>query len=237
MSANGIACAEFADLAPELALGILSGNERATALGHLASCTPCRDQLDDLARVADNLLLLGPAREPPIGFESRVLARLEQEGGDVGQGVRAAHPRRRWTAPYRLLSLAAAAVIVVVGVATGLVVSNRTGSAKPALSVSKVVWAGKSTCQMVAFAPTVPGAPTVVMIRLNEVPTDSNGSYPVLVEPASGGAPVQVGVVPVHDGLGMRGFNVAPTIGKIKAVVVREADTPAVLYRAAFAPI
>jgi hypothetical protein len=46
-----------------------------------------------------------------------------------------------------------------------------------------------------------------------------------------------VGVVPVHDGLGMRGFNVAPTIGKIKAVVVREADTPAVLYRAAFAPI
>jgi hypothetical protein len=237
MSANGVACAEFADLAPELALGILSGNERATALGHLASCAPCRDQLDDLARVADNLLLLGPAREPPIGFESRVLARLQQAQEGVGQGARPARPRRRWTAPYRLLSLAAAAVIVVAGVTVGLLEANGSNSAKPAAIVSKVVWAGKSTCQMVAFPPTVPGGPAVIMIRLNEVPPDSSGPYPVFVEPVSGGAPVLVGMVPVHNGVGMRGFNVASTIGKINAVVVKDADSPNTLYRATFPAI
>jgi anti-sigma-K factor RskA len=238
MSANGVTCAEFGELAPELALGILSGNERAIALGHLAACAACRDQLDDLARVADNLLLLGPTREPPIGFESRVVARLQQEGGDAGQGqARQLRPRRRRTTPYRLLALAAAAAIVVVAVTVGLLEVNGAGSAKAVASVSKVVWAGKSTCQLVAFAPTAPGGPTVVMVRLNEVPADSNGSYPVFVEPVSGGAAVQVGMVPVRNGVGMRGFTVASTIGKIKAVVVRDSETPAILYRAAFAPI
>jgi anti-sigma-K factor RskA len=209
MSANGVTCAEFGELAPELALGILSGNERATALGHLAACAACRDQLDDLARVADNLLLLGPTREPPIGFESRVVARLQQEGGDAGQGqARQLRPRRRRTTPYRLLALAAAAAIVVVAVTVGLLEVNGAGSAK-----------------------------AVAMVRLNEVPADSNGSYPVFVEPVSGGAAVQVGMVPVRNGVGMRGFTVASTIGKIKAVVVRDSETPAILYRAAFAPI
>jgi hypothetical protein len=231
MTAAGIDCTEFTGLAPELALGILSGNERAIALGHLGACRACREQLDDLARVADHLLLLSPAKEPPIGFETRVLARLQAEGA-----VPAPAARRRWAPPKGLMGLAAAAVIVLGGITGGLIVANQ-GSTPRATVVSRVVWSGKSTCQMVAFAPLEPGGPTVVMIRLNEGSPDNDGPYPVFVEPVKGGEPVQVGTVAVHNGLGMRGFNVPATVGKIKAVVVQDSATPKVLYRASFTAI
>jgi hypothetical protein len=70
-------CEEVRALAPELALGIASGDDRARALEHLADCPACRGRLEELSTVADELLLLAPAQEPPAGFESRVLGRLE----------------------------------------------------------------------------------------------------------------------------------------------------------------
>jgi hypothetical protein len=232
MNANGIDCSEFTGLAPELALGILSGNERATALGHLGACPACREQLDDLAGVADHLLLLSPAKEPPIGFESRVLARLQSEGAVPTSPV-----RRGWAPTRRLLAMAAAAVIVLGGVTGGLLAANQGGSSKPATVVSRVVWAGKSTCQMVVLAPIDASGPTVVMIRMHEVGTDDDGPYPIYVEPANGSPSVQVGQVMVHNGQGMRGFNVPANVGKIKAIVVQDSSSPKVLYRATFPAI
>src|SRR5581483_2559194 len=67
-------CDELRELAPELALGIVDGEERAWALEHLADCPDCRRRVEELSEVADELLLLTPHREPPVGFESRVLA-------------------------------------------------------------------------------------------------------------------------------------------------------------------
>jgi hypothetical protein len=69
-------CEGVRALAPELALGIATGEERARALGHLDSCPDCRRLVEDLARVADELVILAPPQEPPVGFESRVLDRL-----------------------------------------------------------------------------------------------------------------------------------------------------------------
>jgi hypothetical protein len=232
MNANGIDCSEFTDLAPELALGILSGNERAIALGHLGACPACRDQLDDLARVADHLLLLSPAKEPPIGFESRVLARLESAGAAPTPPV-----RRRRAPTRRLLAMAAAAAIVVGGVTGGLLAANQGSSREQATVVSKVVWAGKSTCQMVVLAPIEKGGPSVVMIRMHEVGSDDDGPYPIFVEPVNGSELVQVGTVMVHNGVGMRGFPVPGTVGKIKAIVVQDSSSPKVLYRATFPAI
>ena len=68
------ACGECESWGAELALGLLTGPERATGLSHLVDCPSCREQVDELARVADRLLLLAPEAEPPAGFESRVLA-------------------------------------------------------------------------------------------------------------------------------------------------------------------
>jgi anti-sigma-K factor RskA len=70
-------CDRTRELAAELALGILDGEERAQALRHLAECPECRRAVEELTAVADELLMLAPEREPPAGFESRVLARLQ----------------------------------------------------------------------------------------------------------------------------------------------------------------
>ena len=45
-------CAQLADAAPELALGILPGDERAAALAHLDECPGCRQRHERSLKVA-----------------------------------------------------------------------------------------------------------------------------------------------------------------------------------------
>ena len=75
---DGPRCAEVRELAPEAALGVISGEERAIVLEHVASCAGCSEHLDELARTADELLLLAPPAEPPAGFEMRVLNAVDR---------------------------------------------------------------------------------------------------------------------------------------------------------------
>lgn len=72
-------CEQMRMLAPELALGMVNGEERARALDHLTACPSCRREIGHLAAVADELLLLAPSREVPIGFESRAVERMRPE--------------------------------------------------------------------------------------------------------------------------------------------------------------
>jgi hypothetical protein len=74
-----IRCEDFARIAPELALGLLSGPERAAALEHLQDCAACRAQVDELSQTVDELLTAGPRAEPPAGFEGAVLDRFAAE--------------------------------------------------------------------------------------------------------------------------------------------------------------
>jgi hypothetical protein len=109
------ACAEVAELLAEVATGAATGEDRARVLRHLAGCAECRQELEELARTADDLLPLVPEREPPAGFEAAVLARLSP-------AVPAAAPvpaRRRWR-PLRL-AVQAAAVLVVAALGAGTV--------------------------------------------------------------------------------------------------------------------
>jgi hypothetical protein len=71
-----LGCEQVRELASELALGIAEGEERDAALRHLSGCAECRQLVSELSAVGDELLLLAPAREPPPGFESRVLSAL-----------------------------------------------------------------------------------------------------------------------------------------------------------------
>jgi hypothetical protein len=68
-----MSCEELEHLAPEVALGTIDGQERAEALRHLATCAECRRLVDELTTVADELLMVAPVQEPPVGFESRVI--------------------------------------------------------------------------------------------------------------------------------------------------------------------
>jgi hypothetical protein len=97
-------CAEARELLPELAAGVAAGDERARAYGHLSECVDCRRELDELAIVVDELLTLVPAVEPPRGFESAVLARINP-------------PARRWWQRGMVRGAAAVALAVVAVVA------------------------------------------------------------------------------------------------------------------------
>lgn len=72
-------CDEVQALAPEVALGIASGDERALVLAHTKSCVDCRMAMEELSATADALLLLGPQHEPASGFETTVLSRMQVE--------------------------------------------------------------------------------------------------------------------------------------------------------------
>ena len=103
-------CDEVRELAPELALGIAAGEERARALAHIANCAECRALVDELTRTTDSLLQLAPQKEPPIGFEARAVRR-----------VRGQRPRHR----LRVATAVASIVLVSVGL-TALVMDAAT---------------------------------------------------------------------------------------------------------------
>ena len=73
---DDMTCGELAEVAAELALGVLTGRERAIAVAHLGKCDACREEVRQLMATGEQLLELLPPAEPPAGFETRVLDRL-----------------------------------------------------------------------------------------------------------------------------------------------------------------
>lgn len=101
----GERCAAASEDLFELATGALSGRRRSAVLEHVASCPPCASELAELTAIADGLLSLAPAAEPPVGFEERVAVWWARE------------PAAR--RPRRALWCAAAAALVALGAIGG----------------------------------------------------------------------------------------------------------------------
>ena len=108
-------CEHTRELAAELALGIADGADRARALRHLSECADCRSAVEQLSVVTDELLTLAPEREPPPGFESRVLARLAPR----------AEPARPWRRRLAPIAAAAAAAALAAGIVLGMTSDDR----------------------------------------------------------------------------------------------------------------
>lgn len=105
---NGMSCAEFHDSAAELALGVLTGRERAEALAHLDYCEACREHVRSLTVTSEKMLSLLPTAEPPadsrpgswIGSVSRRPPRSRSVTAGGGQrGVTDSVPAGRWRPP------------------------------------------------------------------------------------------------------------------------------------------
>jgi hypothetical protein len=111
MSPSSGDCAKTRGALPELAFGTADGEQRALALDHIADCSDCRRELDELSSVADELIALAPEHEPPPGFENRVLGRL------ANRQARPRPARRRWR------RLAFAAAVLAVAATTALAMS------------------------------------------------------------------------------------------------------------------
>jgi len=114
---NEMSCEEFEEVAAELALGVLTGRERAAALEHLDRCEACRTSVRQLSMTGDELLGLLPVIEPPPGFETRVLDRLGIAATAPAAPARGGRIRRLGRSARTGLArrtLAAAAVVVAV---------------------------------------------------------------------------------------------------------------------------
>jgi Putative zinc-finger len=107
-------CDEVRELAPEIALGIADGEERAEALRHLTGCADCRRAVEELSEVADDLLMVAPVQEPSAGFESRVVAAMGLERPERRR-------RPRWLTP-RWLALRVGPVVATAAVTAAALV-------------------------------------------------------------------------------------------------------------------
>jgi hypothetical protein len=123
-----MSCTDFEDVAGELALGILYGEERAAALAHLETCHACRREVTLLTDAADEIRLLVPEVEPPPGFEQRVVARIA--GAARGEMTPPVPLRPRRPRPY-LRALAAvtavAAALLALVAASALLLGGHAG--------------------------------------------------------------------------------------------------------------
>jgi anti-sigma-K factor RskA len=114
---GGRGCEDHDDLS-ELALGVLTGRERARALSHVESCPRCAEELEQLSDAADAVLQVAPEVEPPMGFEVRLFERM---------GVADVAPRTRRRVPRWVpAALAAAAAVVALAVGLPLALSSST---------------------------------------------------------------------------------------------------------------
>ncbi len=122
---NEMSCEEFADVAAELALGVLTGRERAQAITHLDQCDACREHVRQLSLTGEEMLGLLPSREPPAGFETRVMGRL-------GHPAVARRPKRT----RRMLATAAVTLAAVAAGLGGWGLRGATSAPSPAAPVA-----------------------------------------------------------------------------------------------------
>jgi hypothetical protein len=125
-------CASTSDRLPELALGILSGTERADVLAHLDTCASCRAESGEWAATVDVLPTLLAEAEPPTGFEARTLERLRADQSRV--------PRRSIT--QRVLALAAVVAFVMIASVAAVRILDAHGSGSSSSDVASASMIG-----------------------------------------------------------------------------------------------
>jgi predicted anti-sigma-YlaC factor YlaD len=202
-------CAEVRDLAPELALGIVGGPERAEALQHASECGPCRALVGELAEAADALPLLAAEAEPPPGFEERVLAAL-----------RAPRRRnRRRSAALVAVAAAAATIVSIVGVRVVESVQETNRVVTAASDVRSAQMNGANGLEVGnVFASN--GTPTSVVVNVNYwVPSGNYG-----IEFRNGATEKRLGDVTIRDGRGSWGGVAALPGGAAGSIVLVGAD-------------
>jgi Putative zinc-finger len=102
-------CADVRERAPDLALGALTGPERADVVAHLDGCPSCQALVGEYASVADALLELVPEAQPGAELAPPVL-----------EAMRPTPLRRRRR--HRVAAMVAAAALVITA-ATGVTVA------------------------------------------------------------------------------------------------------------------
>lgn len=219
---NQMSCEEFADVAAELALGVLTGRERAGALAHLDHCESCRDMVRQLTLTGEQLLGLLPASEPPPGFETRVLERIGVAAPTPSPGTHRSHRARRGHHPghgrlqvaHRRLLAAAAVVLAVVAAGLGgwgLRAASTPAAARSPLSSAALVSADHQQAgQIFMYA----GNPSWLYMSV-DMTTNSANDTVICQVVGTNGRVTTVGSFPLNDGYGSWGSAVPAGTGPL----------------------
>jgi Putative zinc-finger len=187
-------CEQYGNDLAELALGVLTGRERARVLSHVESCPRCAEELETLSRTADSVLQTAPEMEPPLGFEVRLFERM---------GVTEAPPRRRRLRPSRwvpaVVGIAAAALVLGVGLSLSSPSSPPTVTAQTKGSHDVVTAALVSNDTTVGHVVTVGGAKPWMSMMLDDAKVQGTVRCVVVTED---GKTHTVGTFVARDGYG-----------------------------------
>jgi len=119
-------CDDYQQDLAELALGVLTGRQRAATLAHVDSCDHCAEELEQLSRTADAVVYVAPEEEPPVGFEVRLFNRMGLAENASAPPAPLRRGPARWSSSRGRWALAAAAAVVAL--VAGLSIGWVTGS-------------------------------------------------------------------------------------------------------------
>ncbi len=188
---SGFGCTDVRELAPELAVNIVGGPERAEALQHMSECGPCRAFVAELSEAADALTLLAAEAEPPSGFEDRVLSAI---------GARRPRPWRR-IAALAAAVVAATVIVTIVGVRVAERDDPVVAPASGDLMTTVPMTSSESDAR-VGEVQLSDGNPAVVVINVDYYGIH-DGTYAIRVR--SEDAPKIIGHLTLRDGVGTWG--------------------------------
>ena len=227
-------CQSVRPLLTELAIGAATGHDRAEALRHVAACTGCRHEVAELARAADDLLLLVPEREPPPGFETAVAQRIANLADPRPRRRRLARAGKSPPAagavsrrlPARAVRLAAAAVVLAITAAGGAAAAYWQAASDRHLADryrQTIAASGYSTATAVtSTSGTVvghlflyQGSPPWAMVAITDAPQPGNYTMVVLT---TSGRSYSVGVCAVTGRSGTAGYALTVPVAQIAAV-------------------
>jgi hypothetical protein len=201
-----LGCGAAQEQAPELALGILSGAERAELLLHANGCARCQAVVGELTEVADLLPLLAPEAEPPAGFEERVLS--------AARGDR----WRSWRRRALILGAVAAAAASLSIVTVRVIDAGRDTTDVAATPVLRSVPMVGGGGVHVGTATVSNGAPAAVGVSVDYAVPD--GSYTLQLRP-DGAAATDIGTITVVGNRGdWSGDAVIPRNSEVRLAMV-----------------
>ncbi|MGH2717672.1 MAG: anti-sigma factor family protein [Actinomycetota bacterium] len=200
-----MACAEVEDLAPELALGSLPGDQRSAVLAHLEGCSACRGLVKELSDVADALLLAAPEVDPPAGFAKRVTRPM------VGE-----------RAPRRWLRWRPAAAAMVIALAVGVAIGFLPSHLESGVRVEEASFVAKSE-PVNGSVYVRAGDPSWVFMTVKDTKASSSERYACDLVMANGKR-VDIGTFPVDGGAGSWGRSVPMDVSQIRSVVLYDAN-------------
>jgi len=195
------ACAAFGDDLAQLALGTLSGRERANVIDHVQGCVECAAELEGLSIAADALLLLAPEATPPNGFDQRVLSAMAQG-------------RERHRPLSRRIMAVAAIALVALGVGIGSVVTRPAGHDPTFVSAALTSSSGAKGDVIMSW-----GAQSWMFMTVDDL--DVAGSITCTVT-LKNGALSTVGQFTIHQGYGAWAVWLKVPASDVRSVAVKD---------------